>query len=228
MLSLFSGRNGVADESPQPVNYDSFKIILDRNIFDPNRSSRSHKTSPPEKPKEVETINLLGTMSYEQGSFAFIESNNPPYNQTVREGEKFSNCTVGKIFLTHLILTAGEKEIRWPVGAKIYREDQGNWKLADIPPSSLLTHNPGSNDYKEKALKRIKSKENDIVQDITSFLEADTGEMLNAAYEKLINKFNKRAGEASKPEKQTKQNSMDRPLRKLEKFTRKMGMETPN
>src|SRR5881628_3269284 len=47
--------------APARPDYPSFKIITERNIFDPNRSSRSGGRSEQRRPARVESFALVGT-----------------------------------------------------------------------------------------------------------------------------------------------------------------------
>src|SRR5262249_30455317 len=65
--------NGV----PRP-DFSTFGIILQRNIFDPNR--RPHRPySEPTRVVRAEHITLVGTISYEKGTFAFFDGDDSEY-----------------------------------------------------------------------------------------------------------------------------------------------------
>ena len=78
---------------PQSTNavarpdYQSFKIITDRNIFDPNRSSRSSRRTEEAKPARVESFALVGTMSYENGTYAFFDGTGSSYRKAIKTGD---------------------------------------------------------------------------------------------------------------------------------------------
>src|SRR6476646_3336314 len=76
--------------APSRLDYPSFQIIRDRNIFDMNRSPRSSytprpvvRTEPERRYSRSESIALLGTMSYEKGRFAFFEGSSAQYRQVL-------------------------------------------------------------------------------------------------------------------------------------------------
>jgi hypothetical protein len=78
MLLLAASRPVQAEETnaPSRSDYTSFRIIAERNIFNPNRSGRAGRNATrrePEKRKRVESFALVGTLSYEKGQFAFFD-----------------------------------------------------------------------------------------------------------------------------------------------------------
>src|SRR5882724_12245240 len=67
---------GVLNSGAQQTNndsipkFDTFRIISQRNIFDPNRTGRIiTDRTPHNHPHTVDTITLVGTMSYPKGKF---------------------------------------------------------------------------------------------------------------------------------------------------------------
>ena len=60
--------------APARLDYPSFKIITERNIFDPNRSARSGKgaRTDSQRPARSESFALVGTLSYEKGKSRYV------------------------------------------------------------------------------------------------------------------------------------------------------------
>src|ERR1051325_3802941 len=75
--SVRADKSGTTNANAQARNnYESFRIIAQRNIFNPNRSSRASRGGENgEARKEVKTdwIALVGTMLYEKGELAFFD-----------------------------------------------------------------------------------------------------------------------------------------------------------
>ncbi|HKI71490.1 MAG TPA: hypothetical protein VKA81_03870, partial [Verrucomicrobiae bacterium] len=73
LLLVAAGSTGRAQStnSPARVDYQTFRLISERNIFDPNRSSRSGGVSR-SRPTIAESFALVGTLSYEKGNVAFF------------------------------------------------------------------------------------------------------------------------------------------------------------
>lgn len=126
----------VAAASPAPgtskTDYVAFKIINDRNIFNPNRTSRS--AAPvvvAEKPKvvKVEAFALLGTMSYDKGSVAFFDGTSSSYKKAFKPAETIANYKIKEIAQSGVKLEADGKEVELRVGMQMRRQDEGEWQI---------------------------------------------------------------------------------------------------
>src|SRR3954451_13631928 len=82
---------GAADETntPSALSYESFQIILDRNIFNQNRSvlSRDYTLVLLERRTRTDALTLRDTMSYEKGWFAFFDGTSSDYRKAVQPVE---------------------------------------------------------------------------------------------------------------------------------------------
>ncbi len=88
------------------TDFSDFKLITDRNIFDPNRyphSSRNHNR-PHAVPRSAPAFSLVGTMNYPKGMFAFFDGNNSDYRQVLQQNGVIAGYTVASITLTNVIL----------------------------------------------------------------------------------------------------------------------------
>jgi len=112
-------------------DYQSFKIITDRNIFDPNRSSRSSRTRTEEaKPARVESFALVGTMSYENGTYAFFDGTGSSYRKAIKTGDTIAGYKVAGISADHVKLEANGQQIELSVGVQMRKQGEGEWQLA--------------------------------------------------------------------------------------------------
>ncbi|MBM3847524.1 MAG: hypothetical protein FJ405_14730, partial [Verrucomicrobia bacterium] len=64
------GRTLTQSTNSLPLSdFRAFKIVSDRNIFNPNRSPRGSRTEgESRKPPKVETLSLVGVLEYEKGT----------------------------------------------------------------------------------------------------------------------------------------------------------------
>src|ERR1041385_6179537 len=63
-----------SSNSPSRLHFSSFRIITERNIFNPRRSARYVPTERTRRPStRTDSFALVGTMSYEKGFFAFFD-----------------------------------------------------------------------------------------------------------------------------------------------------------
>ena len=112
-------------------DYQSFKIITDRNIFDPNRSSRSSRTGTERpRPARIESFALVGTMSYENGTYAFFDGTGSSYRKAVKTGDTIAGHKVADISGDRVKLEANGQQIELNVGVQMRKQDEGEWQLA--------------------------------------------------------------------------------------------------
>ena len=134
---LANGFNAFAQATTEPVrlDYSSFKLINDRNIFNPNRSARSagrtetrRETSRPTA--RTESFALVGIMEYEQGRFAFFDSTSSQYKKVVKPAESVAGFKVAAILPDSVKLVAGTNELELAVGMQLSRVAEGEWQMA--------------------------------------------------------------------------------------------------
>lgn len=119
--------------APAALNYDAFRMISDRNIFNPNRVGRSGGRTPraaTTPAAHVEAIVLVGIMSYEKGWFAFFEGTRADYKQVLQVDAAIGQYKVASVRPDLVKLTSGTNEFELKVGMQMRREDEGEWFLS--------------------------------------------------------------------------------------------------
>jgi len=111
-------------------DYQSFKIIADRNIFDPNRSPRSAGRTEPRKAAQVESFALVGTLSYEKGTFAFFDGTDSSYRKALKAGDSIAGYKIAEITADGVKLEAEGKQVELNVGMQMKKQDESEWQLA--------------------------------------------------------------------------------------------------
>ena len=88
-----------ANTNATGTSLESFRIISERNIFNQNRSSRSarREETAERRAPVVQSISLVGTMSYAKGDFAFFEGTRPEYKKPVKIGDWIAGYEVKEI-----------------------------------------------------------------------------------------------------------------------------------
>lgn len=117
---------------------ETFRLIHERNIFDPNRASRasrSRRNSETPRTVRTESFTLVGTLIHEKGSFAFFDSSTSDYRKTVPIGEKLAGYQIAEIASSGIKMVAAGGTNDLPVGAQMRREDEGEWKMS-LPAAS--------------------------------------------------------------------------------------------
>ena len=117
--------------------YSAFKIINDRNIFDPNRRPGMTNVNPDRpRPVEVESFSLTAIISSEKGTYAFFNSSSYAYKKALKESGAIAGYTVAYIEPPDLVeLESGGKTVELTVGTGLRRRDGGPWEKVDSTPS---------------------------------------------------------------------------------------------
>jgi hypothetical protein len=130
--------NGV----PGPQDYSAFsRFITDRNIFDPSRqphfTSSGRNTNRRHRAASPPDLQLVGTMSYAKGLFAFFNSSNPDLKKALQAGDKIADYTVAEISPGLVRLESANKKEQFAlrVGDGL-RQENGRWVRADAGAST--------------------------------------------------------------------------------------------
>lgn len=134
------------------LDYAAFKIIADRNIFDPNRYPRRSGAPPVrrEAPRSFDSLTLVGTMTYEKGTFAFFDGTSSQYKKALKLADAIAGYKVTNIAPNGVKLASGTNELELSVGAQLRREEEGPWRLAGrfgsypAAPASTSTNAPAA------------------------------------------------------------------------------------
>lgn len=145
----------------------SFKIIMERNIFDPNRRSRTRVGGAEQpKPASVDSFSLVGTMSYEKGRFAFFDGTGSEYRKAAKAGDTLAGFRVREIGPKAVKLETNGKVLDLGVGMQMRRQDAGEWQMsgrsdtyASTAPSSGSSASSGSESELLKRLMQQREKE---------------------------------------------------------------------
>lgn len=125
--------------APPRLDYSSFRIITERNIFNANRSARSPgRSRDSRRPPRVEAFTLVGTLSYEKGLYAFFDGSSSDFKKALQPGGAIAGHKIRDINGHGVALEAGTNRIDLRVGMQMRREDEGEWRIgAASGPSSI-------------------------------------------------------------------------------------------
>jgi len=149
---------GVEATNTAPAgSFDSFALIGERNIFDPNRRSRAEARTPREERTDepesasVEFFTLLGTLSYEKGTYAFFNGSDERFRKTVQPEQRIGDYQVVAILPAEVCLSQeGGEMVTMKVGMQLKRENEGAWELrADTGESGSRYRSRSSRDRSE-------------------------------------------------------------------------------
>ena len=115
--------------APAVADFSAFKIISERNIFDPNRSPR-RAGGPARRDRTVESVTLVGIMSYGKGDFAFFNGTSSEHKKVLKASDTIAGYKLASIGANSVRLSAGEKEVELKIGSQLRREEEGEWTVS--------------------------------------------------------------------------------------------------
>lgn len=142
-LALAGGSIASAQETNHinQTDFSSFRIISQRNIFDPNRTAR-HRDRGGQSRKVADAFFLVGTMSYDKGNFAFFDGTHSEYRKILQSTGAIGDYQVTDIKPNSVKLEAGGRQVEMKVGTQMERQDEGGWRLvanSELPSASTET-----------------------------------------------------------------------------------------
>ena len=129
--------NAQSTDDSSTTDFSSFQVIVQRNIFDPNRYPQQGRESR-RRDKGAPTFSLAGTMSYRKGMFAFFSGSSSDYQKAVQTGGTIAGYTIVKIDFGSVQLQLNDWKTNMMVGSAM-RQEGGSWELSqpgDWTPSS--------------------------------------------------------------------------------------------
>jgi hypothetical protein len=132
LVALASSLPAAAQLTNAPAaaaDYSSFRLVADRNIFDPNR--RPHDTRSNRRQsasRSVPTFSFVGTMDYRRGRFAFFDGTDSDYRRALSTNGVIAGYTVAEITPTSVKLQSTNKSVELKIGSQM-RQEAGAWQL---------------------------------------------------------------------------------------------------
>ena len=124
--------------NPPETNFSRFRIIAERNIFNPNRSGRPAPpvSRPSSRPTQVESFTLVGTLGDGQHWVAFFDGTRSELRGRLRLDDTIGDYRVSEISSSGVLLQQDTNTIPLRVGMQVRRENEGPWHLADRAESN--------------------------------------------------------------------------------------------
>ncbi|MCL4178093.1 MAG: hypothetical protein KJ072_10190 [Verrucomicrobia bacterium] len=124
--------------NPPETNFSRFRLIAERNIFNPNRSGR---TAPPvtrssSRPAQLDSFTLVGTLGDGQHWVAFFDGTRSELRGRLQLEDTIGDYTVSEISSSGVILRQDTNTVPLRVGMQLRRENEGPWHLADRSEST--------------------------------------------------------------------------------------------
>jgi hypothetical protein len=168
-----------AAQSSNGLDFASFQIIGQRNIFDPNRVPHRRSSAP--AAHVVDSFSFVGTMSYTKGNFAFFDGTSPDFRRVLELDGSIADFKVTTINPKSVTLSSGTNETVLPLGTQMYRGDDGRWTISTETASYASTSGSAGSDHRALDRRRMggftggSAKTTDNSTPSTSDAAADTG-----------------------------------------------------
>ena len=122
------------------VDFQSFRLVTERNIFDMSRSGRVRTRPSTIRQVKVDDFTLIGTMSYEKGQFAFFDGSSSAFRRTLKVGDPIAAYKVTAIASDYIELQSPtNKPFKMSIGAEMSRRDNGPWSLGSRSEAIVVT-----------------------------------------------------------------------------------------
>lgn len=154
IISLILGWGGFSvfsEETPsipeEKTGLESFKLIWERNIFNPNRQKPLDPSQIVERKEapQIETFTLIGTMIKGASSYAFFQGSNSLYNTVLGVGDQIAGHIISEISTSGILLKSEETPQVLTVGQGMSRQEQGAWSVSAVSYSSRRDRSPSRN-----------------------------------------------------------------------------------
>ena len=172
--------------TPSRPDYSAFRILTERNIFNPRRSPRyAPRERAPSASLRLDSFALVGTMSYEKGWFAFFDGSNSDYRKVLKQDDTIAGFKVADIEPSYVKLTSPTNQVELHVGKQLRHEDDGEWRVSDRPEStgagpvsSISSRLPDQAGLSRQALGAVRPNEPFSTNAVAGALPGPDGEQL--------------------------------------------------
>ena len=123
------------NSAPSAVSLQNFKIITQRNIFDPNRRAGSGERGrriDPNRLARADGFSLVGTLIDKRGEFAFFSGSDSKYKKVLKVDGIIADYKVTAVAPNYVELESNSSnQVKMTVGMQMKKLDAGEWQLVD-------------------------------------------------------------------------------------------------
>jgi hypothetical protein len=116
------------------LDYSSFQIINQRNIFDQSRTPPGHGNEHPVS-RVADSFAFVGTLFYAEGDIAFFDGTSPDYQKALKVGGDIAGFKVTAITLNSVTLSDGTNRTVLKITTQMRRDNDGHWAVSTEPVS---------------------------------------------------------------------------------------------
>jgi len=125
------------------LDYPSFQIVAERNIFDQSRLPQERAAHP--STRISDTFSLVGTLLYAQGDIAFFDGTSDDYRKALQVGGDIAGFKITAVTLNSVTLSEGTNQTILKVATQMRRDDDGHWSVLAEPIAYSSAENSFSN-----------------------------------------------------------------------------------
>ena len=126
--------SAITNNGPASLDYSAFRLIVERNIFDPNRHPNYQPdTQVVSHSRDADYFTLVGTMSYSDGTFAFFSGSSSEYQTSLKCGGAIAGYKVAAIGSDAVDLAQGTNHVHLRLGMQMRQDQDGSWYPTEAP-----------------------------------------------------------------------------------------------
>lgn len=166
LLWLVMSNFGIGQTSDKQ-SFEEFRIIRERNIFDPLRREpqKEVRTPPRDETTPPEQIRLLGVFLNGREAAIFFEGSQSSYNGEWKRGDIIAGFRIGEVQTNGVVLENKGQKIDLSVGSGMTKNDMDEWKIgvsqsysAKAPEREKTTSSDTKNEGENDILKKLMEK----------------------------------------------------------------------
>ena len=132
-----------AREASPTEGFDAFQLVVERNIFNPNRVGRARVT-PTEKPVRVDEIALVGTVQLGGEAIAVFNSPDQAFRKDLRAGETLGEFKLQTVFADGVEMQRGDQSLTLKVAQQLRRVEGKDWAVSAYQAPKAGASTPSS------------------------------------------------------------------------------------
>ncbi|MGC9326472.1 MAG: hypothetical protein ACP5I1_02450 [Candidatus Hinthialibacter sp.] len=157
ICSIIASGEDQPSEDPPASEFEKYSILMERNIFNPNRQGPSAPKIVQVVAPKIDQFFLVGTMIDETNAYAFFEGAESAFNSVCQIGSVIAGHKIEEIRSDGVTLIANEQPIQIAVGKGMMRKDQGAWEIISETPRARQRAPSSSSDQEAQIVSSDKA-----------------------------------------------------------------------
>lgn len=112
---------------PTGLDFNSFKIVVERNIFNQDRMPHERAVQSTRVP---DSFSLVGTLFYAGGDIAFFDGTSSEFRKALKVDGDIAGFKVTAITLNSVTLSDGTNQTVLKIATPMRRDDDGHWSVS--------------------------------------------------------------------------------------------------